>query len=288
MRNLLILGLILMCMNVNFGQDLKTLIADGMVEMPKKYDLQPTIETLKKEEIEAVKKAALEKEVEFNSDHQAMSSEESNSKQDFELLDVAEGFFIYREIEFRAYLYTAYSQKIKRNYQGILVLRISNNHTKFKVEAHYVYEYRGDKYLRQLSDINGNVLSELAIFSQPPTKKDARKFVRIIEFSPNGIEKIGAKEIYSSIPQKQRMPYSSDKSKPAKRVYTPPIVKAIKLYAVKNLGKPPEFYEERWTRNNDFWGIMDKLQLRPSELEADNTNYFELTKPIFPKGPGEK
>lgn len=288
MKHLLILGLVLICMDINFGQDLKTLIADGTVEVPKTYDLQPTVETLKREEIEAVKKAVSEKEIEFKTERKAMSSEESNFQTDFELLDVAEGFFIYREIEFRAYLYTAYSQKMKRNYQGILVFGISNNGAKFTVKAHYVYEYRGDKYLRQLSDINGNFLSELAIFSEPPTKKDFRKYVRIIEFSPNRIEKIGSKEIYSSIPQKQRTPKSLDKSKPAKRVYTPPIVQAIKLFAVKNSGKPTEFYQEIWTRTNDVWGILDKLQSRPIELDADNSDYFEITKPIFPKVIGEK
>jgi hypothetical protein len=264
-------------MNINFGQDLKTLIADGTVQIPKKYDLQPTIETLKKEEIEAVKKVALEKEVEFSALPQ-MSSEESLFKKDFELLDVAEGFFISREIEFRAYLYTAYSQKMKRNYQGILVLSASNSGTKFTPKAHYVYEYRGDKFIRTLSDINGNVLSELAIFSQPPTKKFTRKLVRIIEFSPNGIEKLGSMEIYSSIPQTQT----------TKKNYTPPKVKAVKLFAVKNIGKPTEFYEERWTRKNDFWGLRDKLQLRQTQLAEDNVNYIEQIKPIFPTGIGDK
>ncbi len=270
-----------------FAQNNKILLADGTADEPKRYDLI-TVETLKQEEVEAVKKAALEKEVEFVNTPKAMSDEESVFQTDFELLDVAEGYFIYREIQFRAYLYTAYSQKIKRNYQGILVLRITNNNTKFTPTAHYVYEYRGDKYLRSDWNLNGNNLCNLLIFSQPPTKKDVRKLVRIIEFSPNGIKKIGSKEIYSSIPQKQRSPYSSDKSKPAKRVYTPPIVKAVKFFAVKNLGKPAEFYEERWTRNGDFWGIIDKLQSRPSELDSDNVNYIEIIKPVFPKGIGKK
>lgn len=288
MRNLLLIGLVLTFMNINFGQDLKTLIADGTAEIPKKYDLQPTVETLKKEEVEAVKKAALAKEIKFETDRKTMASVESNFRKDFELLDVAEGFFIYREIEFRAYLYTAYSQKMRLNYQGILVFSISNNETKFSPKAHYVYPYCGDKHLRQLSDINGNVLDELAVFSELSTKKDIRKIVRIIEFSPNGIVKLGSKEILSSTEQKQKTPYSSDKSKPAKRVYSPPIVKAVKLFAVKNLTKPSEFYEELWTKNNNTWGIMDKLQSHPSKLEIDNVNYFEIIKPIFPKGIGEK
>jgi hypothetical protein len=277
MKFLILTIIILTFMNINFGQDLKTLIADGTVQIPKKYDLQPTIETLKKEEIEAVKKVALEKEVEFSALPQ-MSSEESLFKKDFELLDVAEGFFISREIEFRAYLYTAYSQKMKRNYQGILVLSASNSGTKFTPKAHYVYEYRGDKFIRTLSDINGNVLSEMAIFSQPPTKRFTQKLVRIIEFSPNGIEKLGSMEIYSSIPQTQT----------TKKNYTPPKVKAVKLFAVKNIGKPTEFYEERWTRKNDFWGLRDKLQLRQTQLAEDNVNYIEQIKPIFPTGIGDK
>lgn len=288
MKILGLIALLLTIMNINFGQDTKTLIADGTMIVPKKYDLQRTIEKLSAKEIEAVKKAALEKEVEFDEDYKQMSSEESNFKKDFELLDVAEGFFIYREIEFRAYLYTAYSQKMKRNYQGIIVLSITNNSTKFMPKAHYVYEYRGDKYIRQLADINGNILSELAIFSEPPTKKDYRRYVRIIEFSPDGLVKIGSKEIYSSIPQKQRTPYNLDKTKPAKRVYIPPIVKAIKLYTVKELGKAIEFYEETWREQNDNWAIMDELELLLSGLDEDKINYLEIIKPVFPKGFGEK
>lgn len=288
MKILIITIQILFFITMNFAQNTKTLIADGKAETPKKYDLQPTIKSLKREEIEAVKKAALEKDVEFEKTNKAMFFEESNFLKDFDLLDVAEGFFIYREIEFRAYLYTAYSQKMKRNYQGILVFSLTNNGTKFTTKAHYAYEYRGDKYLRQLPDINGNVLNEIAIYSESPTKKPFKRYVRIIEFSPDGIEKIGAKEIYSSIRQKQQTPDSSDKTKPAKRVYTPPIVKAVELYSTKDTGEPTKFYEERWTRNNDFWGLMDKLQLRLIELEMDPVNYLELMKPIFPKGIGDK
>ncbi|HQU82480.1 MAG TPA: hypothetical protein PKY59_05120, partial [Pyrinomonadaceae bacterium] len=254
-------------------------IADGTLLVPKKFQLQPTADKLPEKELNEIKKIALEKEVELKTNPQ-MSSEESNFKQDFELLDVAEGFFIYREIEFRAYLYTAYSQKMKRNYQGILVCGISNNGTKFTPKAHYVYEYRGDKYLRMLSDINGNVLSELAIFSEPPTKKHFRKYVRIIEFSPNGLNKFGMKEIYSSIPQKQRLPYVSDGERP-KMIYTPPIVSASKLYYSFKLGKAVEFYEEVWQLKTEQWEISEKL--RPSKFENDLTDYVELQKPIFPK-----
>lgn len=275
-------------MTVNAQNSSKILIADGITFEPIKYALQPTVKKLTAKEIEAVKKAALEKEVEFEPEYKQMSSEESNFRKDFELLDVAEGFFIYREIEFRAYLYTAFSQKMKRSYQGIIVLRILENRTKFNVTAHYVYEYCGDKYLRKLPDINGNILNELAIFSEPPTKKDYRRKVRIIEFAPNGLEKIGMKEIFSSVPQKQRMPYSSNPNEPAKRVYTPPKVNAVKLFSVKEFSKPLEFYEEKWIRDNDNWKSVEKLQAISKRLEEDKTNYIELVKPIFPKGPGEK
>ncbi len=287
MKALLVLILFAAVLGTAFGQD-KTLIADGTADVPVKRDLQPAIEKLSEAEREAVKKEALAKEVELASERKAMSSEESLFKKDFELLDAAEGFFIYREIRFRAYLYTAYSQKMRRNYQGIIVLRALENRTRFETAAHYVYEFRGDKYLRQLPDINGNVLSELAIFSEPPTKKNFRKYVRIIEFSPNGLEKIGAREIYTAIPQAQRMANNADKSKPAKRVYIPDEIRAIRLYAAKEFGKPLEFYEERWSRNNDFWGVIDKLQLRPASLEEDEIVYVELRKPVFPKGPGAK
>ena len=54
MKIFILTGLILAIMNINFGQDLKTLIADGTKDIPKKYDLEPTIEKLPANEIEAV------------------------------------------------------------------------------------------------------------------------------------------------------------------------------------------------------------------------------------------
>jgi hypothetical protein len=280
-------SLLIAFMTTVFGQD-KTLVADGTLDPPVRAALQPTVEKLSAAEVAAVRKEALARRPEFDSDRKAVSSEESNFKKDFELLDVAEGFFIYREIRFRAYLYTAYSAQATRNYHGIIVMRPLANRTRFTVAAHYVYEYRGDRFLRALPDINGNLLGELAVYSVPPTKKDYRKEVRMLEFSPNGLEKIGLREIFSSVPQKQKMPYRPDKSKPAKMIYIPPKVDAIKLFAVKELNEPLEFYEERWRRNENFWGLLDKLQLRPAGLEEDKTDYVELFKPVFPKGPGEK
>lgn len=285
MKNLLILGVILLFMNINFGQDLKTLIADGTAEIPPKYDLEPRVSELATAEIEAVKTEALRTEISFETLPQT-SSEESNFRKDFELLDVAEGFFIYREIEFRAYLYTAYSQKMKRNYQGILVLDISNNGTKFTPKAHYVYAYRGDKYLRQLSDINGNVLSELAIFSEPPTKKYFKKDVRIIEFSAEGVKKLGIVEIYSKHNNKQKTPKSLDKNKSAKQVYIPSTISAVKLFADKKLTGNPIFNVEEFSWKNDVWKL--EMQFSLASLQPNKTEYIEIVKPIFPKGIGEK
>jgi hypothetical protein len=273
---------------MTFAQETKTLIADGTKDVPEKSVLQPAVYKLSADEIEAVKDAALEKEVEFNSDRKQMSSEESLFKANFALLDVAEGFFIYREIKNRVYLYSAYSEKMKRNYQGILVLRHTLSPDKYDVLAHYAYEYRGDKYIRQVSDINGNMLNEIAIYSYPPTKKHERRLVRIIEFTPQGIEKMGLIEIFSSIEQKQKTPYTADENKPAKLVYIPPIISAIKLYSVKSLGKSAKFSKENRRKHSEKWVIQDKYQSRPAEFEEDKTDYFELTKPKFPKGVGEK
>ena len=257
----------------------RTLIADGTAQTPVRRELQPAVEKLSAVEREAVRQAALAVGVEFRSDRKALSSEESLFVRDFEILDAAEGFFIYREIRFRAYLYTAYSQKMRRNYQGILVLRALENRTRFETAAHYAYEYRGDRHLRQLPDINGNVLSELAVFSAPPTKKDFRKRVRIIEFSPNGLEKIGSRDIYT-----QR----TASEQPSKKIESAPVIEAVKLYASKEPGKPLEFYEERWTKPKDAWSLLDKLERRPAKLDEDQTAYLELFKPVFPKGPGER
>lgn len=277
---LLVFGLII---TLN-AQDKKILLADGTNNEPKKEVSQPNIKKLSANEIKNVKKFALEKEVEFNPNYFQMSSEESNFKQDFQLLDVCEGFFVNREIKSRAYLYTAYSKKMTRNYQGILVLSKDKKTKTFAVVAHYAYEYRGDTNIRKLSDINENSLSEIAIFSEPPTKKDFRRYIRIIEFSIDNIEKLGMKKIYSSIPQKQLDPISVN-GETTKRVYRPPIVSAIKLYSIKDKNKPIEFYEERWTKTNDFWGLREKLLLAPTELEEDKINYLEIVKPRFSKCP---
>jgi hypothetical protein len=278
-----LIALILFFMNSGFGQDLKILIADGTERFPKRYDLQPSVESLKKEEQESIKKAALEKTPEISIENYQISSEESNFRGDFRLLDVAKGFFISREIEFRAYLYTAFSPKIKRNYQGIIVFSISENGTKFKTTAHYVYKFRGDKFIRQVSDINGNFLSEIAIFSELPIKTELSRNVRIIEFSPDGINKIGSQKIYSSIPQKQRTPWKKDKSQPAKRIYTPPKVSAVKLFAVKKIAKAPEFHQEKWTQINDRWSLVENFSLPSECLIEDLTDYIEIFKPPISK-----
>jgi hypothetical protein len=283
---LIILSQVLVLTAMSFAQENKILIADGTREVPEKNAMQPAGYKLSAEEIEAVKDVAMEKEVEFKVSPQ-MSSEESLFKANFALLDVAEGFFISREIKSRVYLYSAYSEKMKRNYQGIIALRNTKNPKKYTVLAHYVYGYRGDKNIRQLPDINGNVLDEIAIFSNPPSKKGERRYVRIIEFSPDGLIKLGSKEIYSSIPQKQRTPNTSGKREPTTHIYTPPKVSAIKLYAVKKLGKPTTFSEERWSKL-PVWVKVDKYPSRPTEFLEDTIDYVELTKPLFPKGIRDK
>lgn len=275
-------------MNISFGQELKILIADGTENVPKKYDLEPKISDLSKMEIDEVKRIALEKEVTFENLNYQMSSEESNFQVEFEILDVAEGFFIFREIEFRAYLYSAYSQKMKRNYQGILVLGISNNGTKFTPKVHYVYKYRGDKFIRQISDFNGNGLSELAIFSQPPAKTIVKRFVRIIEFSAAGIEKLSSAEIYLSKQQSQRTPWNPPGSPPAKKVYIPPIITATKLFYLKKLNSSTDFFVEKWTFNQGKWMMSESLKKIDKGLNEDLTEYFEITKPILPARIGEK
>ena len=283
MKLFTLLILVLAVMHINFARE-KTLIADGTADLPVKYALEPTVEKLSRVEIEAVKKAALEKDVSFETNYKAMSSAESNFKQDFELLDVAEGYFIYREIQFRAYLYTAYSPKISRNYQGVLVLRIFENGAKFNVAAHYVYEYHGDKYIRQLHSTKGDMLDQLVIFSEPPVKKGSNKLVRIIEFSPTGLQKIGSYQIYS----RENRPNYIPKDPKQKQLVQTPLISAVKLFAEIQLGKQPEFYEERWRKTGNFWGLHEKLQYKLITLDKDPTNYVELLKPVFPKGVGEK
>lgn len=287
MNILSLIILVLIIMNINFGQDAKFLLADGTENIPKKYDLQPNIADLSNAEIEVVKKIALEREVMFENLNPQMSSEESNFRQDFELLDVAEGFFISREIESRAYLYTAYSQKMKRNYQGIIVLSISQNGAKFTPKAHYAYQYRGDKFIRLISDLNGNFLSELAIFSQPPPKTIIKKYVRLLEFSPDGLIKLGETEIYSYQPQKQRTPWNRSGNPPDKRIYIPPVITAKKLYYQKRINQPFQLFTEKWRISGGNRVLLDEQKLIENGLEEDLTEYIEVIKSEFPIIRGE-
>jgi hypothetical protein len=284
---LALLCLILLFSMIICGQNSRRIVANGTDSEPLKHSFQPTVDSLSANEIAAVRREVLEKEISLDFLPQT-SSEESEFKKDFELLDVAEGFFIYREIEFRAYLYKAYSLKIKQNYQGIIVFNITDNGSKFIPKAHYVYKYQGDKYIRLLPDINGNVLNEIAVFSAFQTKRNFRKMVRIIEFSPNGLTKFGAKEIYSSVPQKQRTPWSADKSKPAKKVYIPPIVTAAEIYAVFGFGKTLRFFADKRIFANNKWIEAENSNLAEIKLDEDSVNYLEIIKPYFPKGIGEK
>lgn len=271
-------------MSVTMAQDLKNLVVDGTKDVPEKYALQPKIADLLPNEIEEVKKEALRTEVEFSVLPQA-SAEETLFLQDFELLDVAEGFFIYREIEFKAFLYTAWSNKLKRNYQGIMVISRSKKYsgeTQSKVLAHYVYRYRGDKYLRLVGDINQNILSEIAFYSEPPTKTIQRRFVRIIEFSPNGIEKLGSMETYS----RRNRPNYLPRDPKQKKIAQPPEIFAAKLYVQSSLGKKPVFFAEKMERLINGWSRSEEM--KQIELQPDTSDYIEIIKPVFPKGPGEK
>lgn len=284
MKVLQIFSFILFMTTLINAQNTNTLIADGTADLPVKYALQPIVEELSNEEIEDVKKEAIGKNVSFNVTRKEMSSEESSFKKDFELLDVAEGFFISRETKYRAYLYTAWNEKLKCNYQGIIVLRRYTNYLgekKAEVTAHYVYEFRGDKYIRQLPDINHNFLSEIAVFSEPPTKKIERRYVRIIEFSPNGVNQIGLLETYS----RENRPNYFPKDPQQKRLAQTPLIYGTKLFVESSLGKPPVFYAERLTKINNW---MKSEDLKSVKLETDKINYLELTKPKFLKGPGEK
>ena len=291
MKIILITILILTFGTMIFAQNNAILLADGTADEPKKYDLQPTVKSLKNEEFSAVSLAAREKEVDFKPTTPIPKPKPSKKgfiviREGFKILDVAEGFFISREHETRAYLYTRWSEKMQRDYQGILILNITNNGTKFTTKAHYVYDFRGDKFIRNVSDLNNNFLSELAIFSELPTENYKQKTVRIIEFSPDGISKFGFVETFSRRENKQKTPKSLDKNKPAKKIFIPPTIRVVKLYADKKLTGNPIFKLEEYKQINDVWKLEN--QSSSASLQPDNTEYIEIVKPIFPKGIGEK
>lgn len=277
----MIFTLISMVAMVINAQNSKMLIADGTKYTPDKYALQPIIEKLSAEEIAEVKKEALREEFEFEADPQA-SLEETQFERDFELLDVAKGFIISREIEYKAFLYTAWSLTSKRNYQGILVLSRFKNvlgKRQSRVLAHYAYRYQGDKFIRKLADINRNGLDEIAVFSALSTKIIERRLLRIIEFSPAGIERFGFAEIFNRINHKQRDPWNKDGKKPAIRVYTPPDVKALKLFVKSDFGKQSLFFREEFEQIGDDWRKTEEFELL--DLKPDSTKYAEIVKSIF-------
>ncbi len=137
-----------------------------------------------------------------------------------------------------------------------------------------------------MTDINGNGLDEIAVFSALSTRIIERRLFRVIEFSPAVIEKLGFAEIFKLINQKQREPWNKDGKKPAIRVFTPPEVKALKIFVKSDFGKKPLFFREEFEQIGDDWRKTEELE--PFQLQPDITEYVEMLKSIFPKGVGEK
>lgn len=285
MKTLHLIAFIVLLNTMIFGQNSKTLIADGTLDVPEKYSLQPKIEDLSKQEIEFVKTEVLKTQPVFDFTPQ-MVLDETEYRGKFNLIDVAEGFFVSREFKSKAFLYMAWNEKSQRNYNGVIVVKTFANGTKFEVAAHYAYQFRNDKFIRQISDINGNFISELAIFDEPPTKKIERKNVRIIEFSPDGLEKLGLANIYLRYNKPQRTPLKRDKSKPVKRTYDPPDIRGIKIFAEKDLGGKLKFSWQEFTRYDGVW--KESVEETELKLETDQTKYVEIVKTNFPKSISEK
>ncbi len=268
MKLFLVLIYFALLSSIAYSQEMRVLIADGTKAIPDQSSFQTQIEDLSDEEIEFVKTEAFEIQTELKY-LPPISASETKCIGKFKIIDIADGFFISRELESRAFLYTAWDESKRRNYQGIIVVENFENNTKFRVAAHYAYQFKNDEFIRQLSDIDGNILSELAVFDKELTKSSIIRHVRIIEFSPNGIEKFGSKIIY-----KQPLPLKSNE--PANPI-------AHKLFALKNFNKLLGYDTDQLQELDGVWTLQEKSASNPAKLEIDSLDYFEQVKPRFPK-----
>lgn len=262
---------------VVFGQQSRIQIADGTVNEPARFDLQPDIAKLEPSEIERIRKFALAKDFSASDSKAQMSSEESNFFTEFSLHDVAEGFFVSREFESRAYLYTAYSRASKRNYHGIIVVSAFDNDTRFKVERHVVYGFRGDKHIRTVSDLNANFFSELAVFGFPPDKKRRLRWVRLLEFGAGDVKRIGAVRIHSSqIPASRREKSPGNSKESSDRTTSKPQGEGLKVFFIRK-PMPGLFIEfESWRLSGDIWEKADNAPGSDEFLVADMTAYIDV------------
>ncbi|MBS1794745.1 MAG: hypothetical protein JSS81_12875 [Acidobacteria bacterium] len=255
------------------------LLADGTRFEPARAALQPTVGRLPADEAAAVEKQALAAAVEFAASPQE-PADETQFVKNFELLDVAKGFFIARGRESEAFLYTAWSARMRRNYQGIIVFERAKNGAGgrlTKIAAHYAYRFRGDRFIRRVAGFERDARDGLAVFSDFSTRKEDRRTVRIVGFTPAGLEKRFFGEIFVRIEQKQLSPVTLDGRPPAKRVYIPPLVTAAKIFAAVDAAGKTVFRRQEFRRKGDAWTVAGE----PAEFaaEADPVDYVELVRP---------
>lgn len=161
----------------------------------------------------------------------------------FRINDSAEGFYTSPERKSTAYLYSDCNKTGDQKIQGIIVI------LKETAAAHYVYQEIADVKVSRISDLDGNGLDELAIFSHEKTAKGYRTAVRIVEFSTGDLKRLGSFALQSE----------SD------------ILTASKIYVEP--GGPPKFYEARFSTDGSKWKAIESL--RPVDLNADKTNYIQ-------------
>ncbi|MFT3980063.1 MAG: hypothetical protein QM687_06300 [Ferruginibacter sp.] len=237
----------------------RILVIDGTLDSPVKYGIQPTVEQLLPVEIEAVKNAATSTVVDNRIAKQSFKKS-SKADSNFEILDVADGYFVSRELQARAYLYQAYSKKARCNYQGVVVFSILNNGKKMDIKAHYVYSNSGDRYIQALPDLNKNFLNEIGIFSVAMSEIEIYKNVRIIEFSKNGVMKPGVVTIY-------------------KKKHS--LETAVKLYLPNTIATKSLLQQKKWIKENAVWKRDYTDDKRPLILKKDMTKYITIVKPLI-------
>lgn len=269
--------LVAVCVGVVFGRDSRIQIADGTADEPKRFDLQPFVGMLDKSEIDHVRTTALSGEFADKRNELRRASDEPISTGSFIIEDVAQGFFVSREFESRAYLYTAVSHIAVGRYQGILVLTSFDNNTRFKTEKHVIYGFRGDKHIRAISDLNGNFLSELAIFGISSEKTRSSRWLRMIEFDANETMRIGAVKIYSKELPQNRIDDAKGKAVTKdfdRRVAS--TAEALKVFFVRKPLPGVHLEFEEWSFASDTWLKRDRSSCGQQCLQPDMTDYVKM------------
>ena len=171
------------------------------------------------------------------------SAEECGPNDSFRIGDSVDGSFTSANANSRVYLYSDCYKSGKKRIQGIIALANEQR------TAHFAYLNASDVKLVKVSDLDGNGLDELGIYSHRKIAGGYWTSIRIMELGPKGIKKFGSFEL------------ENEKD----------ILIAFKLYAEN--GDPPRFYASSLRTDGKSWKVTEPE--KEIKLGEDTASYVE-------------